>query len=911
MSLTTGTRIGAFEITGTLGVGGMGEVYRARDTKLDREVAIKVLPELFAQDPERMARFEREAKTLASLNDPHIAQIYGLETSAGVHALVLELVDGPTLADRIARGPIPLGEALPIARQIVEALETAHEQGIVHRDLKPANIKVRDDGTAKVLDFGLAKMLEHEAAAPALSMSPTLSAHATVAGVILGTAAYMSPEQARGKPVDRRTDVWAFGCVLFEMLAGQEAFEPGETVSDAVAAILSREPDWRALPGATSESIRALLRRCLTKDPRGRLQAIGEARIAIERAIAEPAEAVAATGPAARLVPETAGWRRALPWAIAGVLAITSVASLLLLAPWRADPRPATVRVSAELGVDASTSASAAGLTAGSVVALSPDGTLLAFAARDKAGVSQLFLRRLEKLEATALPGTINANSPVFSPDSQWIAFWADNKLKKIAVTGGAAVPLLDTPFVRGVTWTEADTIMFSPSNGGVLRVSSAGGTPEPVSTRGDGAVHRWPHVLPGGKAVLFTTITRTGEYAMEVQPLPTGTPKIVMRGATSGRYLPSGHLVYVFDRTLFAAPFDLDRLAVTGQAVPVLDDVASNGTGGAHFTVSDTGILAYLAAPTGDTGRPIEWMDRRGTTTPLRAVSADWANLVFASDGRRLALDISDGSQTDVWVYDVARERLSRLTSGGTTAQPVWTPDGSRLAFSSRRDGQRNNIYWQRADGTGEVQRLTASTIGGHSPSSWHPNGKLLAFWENDPQTRDDIWILPIDGDEKSGWKPGQPTAFLKTPAAERMPMFSPDGKWLAYHSTETGRDEVWVRSFPDGHGEWQISTEGGTTATWSRTKPELFYQTPDQHIMVVTYSVDGDVFRADTPRLLSESRFVALRRRGPTRSFDLHPDGNRFALAKLTETEGGLNKVVFIFNFFDQLRRVAPAGK
>jgi len=921
MPLAAGTRLGPYEIQSALGAGGMGEVYRARDTKLGRDVALKVLPDTFALDPDRLARFTREAQVLASLNHPNIAAIHGFEDSGETHALVLELVEGETLADRIARGAVPVEEALPIARQICEALEAAHEHGIIHRDLKPSNIKVTPDGVVKVLDFGLAKLAEsagsgQQAAGSALSLSPTITSPAmmTGPGVILGTAAYMAPEQTKGRPADKRCDVWAFGCVLFEMLTGKRAF-PGDDMSDAFASILAREPDWSALPAAVPPAIRALLRRCLEKDHRKRVADIAAALFAFDEH--------ASLGGSATVLPPRPLWRRALPWAVAaGALAVAG-GFLVLLAPWRTVPPPAPLRLSAELGADASL-ATAAGpqVNIGTSVVLSPDGAMLAFVAqKSSTGTPQLYIRRIEQLQATLLTGTEGAASPFFSPDGQAIAFFAQGKLKKISVTGGAAVTLCDALNGRGGSWGEDGTIIFTPANVGpglfLWRVSSGGGKPEPLPKPGDGELtQRWPQVLPGGKAVLYTGNTAVGGYEdanLVVQPLPTGARKIVHRGGYYGRYLPSGHLVYIHNGTLFAAPFDVARLEVTGQPVPALEGVTSNpSTGATQFAASDTGTIVYLPGQAISLDAPIHWMDRDGKTSPLRTTPANWSNPHFAPDGRRLAVDSTDGTQLDVWIYEWARDTLSRLTfDPANNAKPVWTPDGRRIVFgSTRADKSTYNLYWQHADGTGDVQRLTNSK-NAQSPASWHPSGKFLSFYETNPQTgSDDVMILPMEGDEASGWKPGKPTVFLNGPFNEQEPMFSPDGRWLAYISNETGRNEVYVRPFPGPGGKWQISTDGGTYPTWSRTRNELLYATLDQRIMVAPYTVEGDSFRADKPRLRSEARFMARPRQ---RGFDLHPDGERVALAAVpdTQTAAKQDKLVFIFNFFDELRRIAPVAK
>jgi serine/threonine-protein kinase len=889
----------------------MGQVFRARDTRLDRDVAIKILPEAFAQDADRLARFQREARTLASLNHPNIAAIYGLEEGDGMTALVMELVEGEDLSQRIARGAISLDEVLPIAKQIVDGLEAAHEQGIVHRDLKPANIKLRADGTVKVLDFGLAKAPDPTGGSSTNATgSPTITTPAplTSAGAILGTTAYMSPEQARGKAVDNRSDIWAFGCVLFELLTGTRAF-CGEVDNDTMAAIISREPDWTRLPPAVPAAIRRLLRRCLEKDRRRRLSSAADARLDIDDALTPHAANANLETVASRA--NRRAWLSAVT--IGFVVVLTTAIVLLMRAPWRNVTPPPAMRLDVALGAEVSLANSGYG----SAVILSPDGTVVVFVARKGAsGSRQLYVRRLNQLQATALSGTDGAESPFFSPDGQWIAFFAGGKLKTISVTGGAAVTVCDAPNGRGGGWSEDGTIVLSPNSGSSVslqRVSSAGGRPEPLTSLAEGeASQRWPQVLPGGEAVLFTSSASPVDFDdanVVVQPLPSGARKVVHHGGYYARYVPSGHLVYVQNGTLFAAPFDLGRLEETGHPVPVLEGVTSNATsGGAEFDVSMTGTLVYLPGQSAD-AVPLQWMDGEGKTTPLQTRPGAWYNPQFAPDGRRLAINIVDG-QNDVWVYEWARDTLTRLTfDAADDRRPLWTPDGRRIVFASARaDRATLNLYWRRADGTGDEQRLTES-MNQQQPASWHPSGKFLAFEQQGPQTNADLMILPMEGDDASGWTPGKPTVFLNTPFTEHDPTFSPDGRWLAYSSNDTGRQEVYVRPFPGPGGKWQISTEGGAGPTWSRTKQELFYGTLNGQIMVAPFRVEGDSFLTEKPQPWSVGHFAWW---GPNRGFDLHPDGERFALAPAARTpEAKPDHLTFVFNFFDELRGVAPAKK
>jgi Tol biopolymer transport system component len=907
MALAAGTRLGSYEVAAQIGAGGMGEVYQAQDTKLGRDVAIKVLPEAFAHDPERLSRFQREAKMLASLNHPNIATIHGLEQSGDTSYLVMELVSGETLQERVKAGPLGIEEALKIAVQIAEALEAAHEKGIIHRDLKPANVKVTPEGKVKVLDFGLAKAFAGDASTEDIGNSPTLSRAATMQGVILGTAAYMSPEQARGKSADKRTDIWAFGCVLYELLTGKQAFH-GEDVPDILAAVVRTEPDWLALPAATPLQVCTLLRRCLQKDRSLRLRDAGDARIEIQEAFAAPTTAVATTVAAA-----TRSWRERLAWAAAALLALTTTAfaiGFVLRAPKPSQP----MRLISETGIEASLDTGT-----GSSVILSPDGTRLALIAVGSDRKSHIYIRPLDQLQATVLSGTENARDPFFSPDGQWIGFFADGKLKKIPIQGEAAVTLCEALSDRGGSWGEDGTIVFNPSNLVALsKVSSEGGTCEPLTALDEQAgetTHRWPQILPGGKAVLFTSSTIPGSYEnadIAVYSMASGKKKIVQHGGYYARYLPSGHLIYMHDGTLFAVTFDFKRLEVTGQPAPILEGVAAapNVNGGAQFSFSETGNLVYVAGSAVGQNASIDWMDRDGKFTPLRETPGYYRNPAFSPDGKRLALEISDGKRSDIWVYEWERDSLTRLTFVGVNnSSPVWTPDGQRITYSSQEKGGAYNLWWIRSDGAGDAQRL-AQNKNIQFANSWRADGKVLALVQINPDTAYDVMTLPIEGDEKSGWKPGELKPFVNTAFNEMQPAFSPDGHWLAYTSNESGKVEVYVRPFPGPGGKWQVSTGGGLMPKWSRNGKELFYRTPDSKIMVVTYTASGDSFHADKPQLWSPGQFTDL---GINNNFDLHPDGKRFAVLKTpgTEQAAAVSKVSFVFNFFDELRRKVPTGK
>lgn len=909
--LRPGSEVGPYRVECLIGVGGMGEVYRARDPRLQRDVALKVLSSEFTDDSERLAAFEGEARLLASLNHPQVGALYGLEYLNDAEgkrecALIMEFVGGEDLADRIARGPIPVPEALRIARQISEALEAAHEQGVIHCDLKPPNIKVRDDGTVKLIDFGLAKVLEHSVRStrPLLTGLPGRASSRT-----FGTAAYMSPERVQGKPSDHRSDIWAFGVVLFEMLTGRPLYT-GTTPAEILRAVAERELDVKALPAAVPSSIRTLIARCLTKNPRYRLQAIAEARIVIEHALAQSEVSPWATHQRVG----RAFTRRAAVMLAAGAAAATAL--VLAWRPWgESAPLPAPVRMSAELGINADLAIDAT--AAAPAIVLSPDGNVVAFVAKAAGdAVPQIYLRRLDQAAASRLSGTGGAHGPFFSADGRWLGFFADGQLRTISMKGGQPVTISDAPNGRGGAWGPDGTIVFSPDNRPYTRllvVRSSGGAPSPLPSPVEREWHqRWPQVLPGGKGVLYTANDAAGlnDANLVVQPLPNGARKIVHRGGFHGRYVSSGHLLYVHDGALFAVTFDLDRLQATGEPVRVLNEIVSHdGTGGAQFDVSRNGTLVYLPGPGTSTLLPIHWLGREGSTTLLRAKRSSWFNLRFAPDGERIAMEMCDEPTCDVFVYEWKRGNLTRLTRDRAhDGEPVWTPDGRRLTFySERADGSTANLYWQRVDRPSEPERLTKSK-NAQIPGSWHPGGRFLAFEERSAQDYGDLMILPVEGDEQSGWKPAKPTAFLRTPANEREPMFSPDGRWLAYSSNESGRFEVYVRPFPGPGTKSLISEGGGSYPTWSRSNQELYYGTPAGQIMSATYTTQGTTFGVERARPWADATYAL---RGPNRMFDLHPDGQRFAMAPAQSPDmAERGHLSFIFNFPEELRRLEAAS-
>ena len=887
--LAHGTILGTYEITSHIGSGGMGDVYQAHDTKLGRDVAIKVLPEQFARDSERLARFQREARMLAALNHPNIAAIYGLEECGGIHYLVMELVPGQTLRERTAgERPLLVEEALAIARQMAEALEAAHEKNIIHRDLKPANVKVTPASRVKVLDFGLAKAFAGDTATDDPSNSPTLSALPTQQGIIMGTAAYMSPEQARGKAVTKSTDIWAFGCVLYELLTGKHAFR-GEDVTEILAAVVMKDPDWTRLPENTPPTMQTLLRHCLRKDRRQRLQDATDVRIQIEDALLAPSADAANTAAAKAM---RAFRRRWLAFALSfGVLA-AAVASLAVwyLKPALPTPPPSVSRFTITLPEGDQL----AGLDRPSL-ALSPDGSRLAYIAT-RGGAQQIYLRAMDGLESKPIPGTEGAAQPSFSPDGQWLIFFTNEDLKKVSVNGGPALVLSDARAPRGAAWGSAGAIVFAPANAGVLQqVSDAGGDSQPLTHFEPGdAFHRWPEFLPGGKAVLFTAGTLADQQAA-VHSIDTGERRNLVQEASMVRYAPSGHLIYTQPRaaTLMAVPFDPQRLQVTGAAVPVVQDVLQSPAAGvAQYSISANGSLAYIPGGLQETQSSLVWVTRNGTEEPLAAPPRAYRTPRLSPDGTRVA--VSDGQ---VWLYDLSRQTLTRFTFEGWNEHPVWTPDGKRIAFLSSREGP-NNIYWQLADGSGGLERLTTSDPS-HFPRSWSPDGQLLAFHENAPTTGLDLWVLSLSDPARAA----QP--FLRTQFNEGAPVFSPDGRWLAYVSNETGRYEVYVQPFPGPGGKSQISTEGGSEPVWNRNGRELFYRNGDA--MMVVDIASQPAFVAGNPRVLFEKQYVA----GNTNSvYDVSPDGQRFLMVKETPQAGSATQINVVLNWFEDLKRLAPAG-
>ena len=858
MALEAGSRLGHYTVTAKLGEGGMGEVWEATDTQLNRRVALKILPDAFAEDPDRLARFQREAQVLASLNHPGIAAIYGIEKSGDTQALVLELVDGPTLADRISKGPISADEALPIAKHIAEALEAAHEAGVIHRDLKPANVKLKADGTVKVLDFGLAKAIDTVPEGDAVD-SPTMTAVATQAGIIMGTASYMSPEQARGKTVDRRADIWAFGAVLFEMLSGKRPFE-GRDVSEVLGAVLRLDPEWDALPSDTPPRISTLLQRCLEKEPRQRVQAVGDARLAMEGAFETVVPPESGEPPSARV------WQRPVPLALVGLgLVVITAFGVLSLRQPEFPPQPIT-RFSVVLPPDQRLTTPAS-----HQVALSPDGSHLVYVAN-----RQLYLRAIDELEATPIRGTEGGRGPFFSPDGQSVGFLQSGQLKRVALIGGAPAVLCDVENenLLGVSWGPTDTILFGQP-AGILQVSGTGGLPEVVVELDAGERARQPQLLPDEKTVIFTLSRPNGDQARVVaQSLETGERRVLVEQGRDARYLPTGHLIYSREGTLFAAPFDMARLEVAGDPVAMVQDVAGLTFGAVQFDVSLTGSLIYVPA-TSRALRSLVWVDREGREEPLDAPQRAYQYLDVSADGERVALDATD-QEDDIWIWDIARTTLTQLTfDPDGDGWVLWTPDGRRIVYLSS-----NILYWKAADGTGAAERLAeSSTL--PFPSAISPDGTRLIFSDVSPDGGYDLMTLPLGGTH-----PAEATVLLQTAANERNPALSPAGDWIAYESNASGQYEIYVRPFPDIDGGQQlVSVGGGVKPLWAPDGRELFYRAPGGRMMAVSVETGGSFARGNPQELFTGNYYSEL----VGRNYDIAPDGQRFLMIK---SSGGPNE-------------------
>jgi serine/threonine-protein kinase len=870
-----GRRLGHYEIVEKLGEGGMGAVYRARDTTLGRDVALKLLPHAASENRDKIERLEREARLLASLNHPGIATLHGLEETNGLKYLVMEIVPGETLAVRIARGPLKLEECLEVFREIAEALEAAHEKGIIHRDLKPANVIVGSDGRVKMLDFGLAKALVEETADSGLSSSPTRAREATEHGIVLGTALYMSPEQARGKKLDRRTDIWSFGCVLFEALTGKKAFD-GETVSDVVAAILQKEPDWKAIPQNVPSSLLQMLRRCLEKDPRRRLQHIGDARFELEESQRQP--------------PPRQHSRKSVR--IGSVIAVAVFLAGLAIGTFSrstsTDSRaPRVTRLTAELPREQ-------GLTwwDDPSIAISPDGSHLAYVG----GLGEerrIYVRPLEELQSRAIAGTDDSLTVFYSPDGKWLGFYGGGKLAKVRSDSGLPVQLCDAPDPMGASWGPSGEIVFAPNRESRLwRISAEGGSPSPASTL-DNAMeevsHRWPHILPDGRAALFTVVTQKGIQRIGVVSLKTGKHRVLIEGGSFARYVPTGHLVYVSEGTLVARPFDLENLQSRGAAVPLLEEVRGISLyGSAHFDFSLDGTLVYV--PGGRAAeRSLVWVDRGGDARLVTDKRRAYEDPRISPDGRKIAVTIKEEG-THIWIYDIDRDALMPLTSGPEPDQgPLWTADGEALVF---RRGLPSSLFRVSADGGTAPERVTTSR-NSQWPGSWSRDGNILVYWEETSVSKFDVGLLRMDRELTA-------EPLLQTSSNEHTGTLSPDGHLLAYVSDEAGRPEIYVRSFPGPGRKVQVSNDGGIQPVWARDGREVFYRN-GYRMMVAAVSTEP-LLHTEKPTVLFEGRFSGPLYRFP--QYDVAPDGAGFLMVQ----EEFQTRIHVVSNWFEDLRERVP---
>jgi len=897
-----GENISHYRVTAQLGVGGMGEVYQATDTKLRREVALKVLPASVASDPPRMARFEREAQFLAAMNHPNIAAIYGLEDSGATRALVMELVEGPTLADRIAQGAIPVDEALPVARQIAEALEYAHERGIVHRDLKPANVKIKTDGSVKVLDFGLAKALGEDPTSSDISNSPTLTAAATKAGFILGTAAYMSPEQARGKTVDRRSDIWSFGALLYEMLTGKMAFQ-GETISDTLAAVIRSEPDWMLLPSDLPRSIRALLLRCLHKDSRQRLQSVGEARIAIENILSGAAsETVSSAMLPVAAVTEPTTRKSPLPLAIVAALVFVFLAIGFLLGNlFKRTPAPSASVIRFVIPPPPATSLALGGLHA---LAISPDGSRVVVRAGSAEG-PRLYLRDLSSTNLVAIPGTEGAQDPIFSPDGQWLAFAAGETFQKISLGGGTPLPIAESGEFRpqyhyGGFWGEDQNIYFYPRlTSPIFRAPASGGSPQPVtkllSDKGE-LGHIAPRLIPGTRTLLFTVWVggNFDDGPLVAQNLDTGERKTLIPNGFDARFLPPDHLLYARAGNLMLVGLNPKKMELTGAPLTVLQGVdVRPGFGSMQYDVSSNGVLVYIPSAKQTTENTLVWAEHDAKPQPIALKPNLYNSPRFSPDGKQLALTLRL-PDPDIWIYDLDRGALRRITfAPGEDELPIWSPDGKRIAFASNG---RQQAFVLPADGSGQEESLMKNDTHFHL-QSWSPDGNLIAFERLGASGRWEIWMLPMEGDRK-------PYPYLQGQFPELHPAFSPDGKWLAYTSWESGRAEVYVQRFPGPGEKVQVSTDGGLDPVWARDGHRLVYEGGDTLWAVDVAS--SPTFRLGNAHVLFQGE-IWNDSAGP--NYALSPDGKRFVIVERSKdsTESSVN---VILNWNAELLRLTGSG-
>ncbi|MEK6288202.1 MAG: protein kinase [Acidobacteriota bacterium] len=891
MTIAKGTRLGPYEVLSALGAGGMGEVYRARDSRLERIIAIKVLPDHLASHPELRQRFEREARAVSSLNHPHICTLHDIGHQDGLDYLVMELIEGESLADRLIKGPLPTEQLLRYSIQIADALDKAHRAGIVHRDLKPANIMLTKAGT-KLLDFGLAKMQASDSGlVTSVTSLPTERHSLTGEGTILGTFQYMAPEQLEGREADARTDIFAFGAVLYEMATGKKAFT-GKSQASLIGAILHTEPPAiSTFQPMTPPALDRVVKRCLAKDPDDRWQTARDLTM-------ELAWISDGGSQAELLVPVMAQHktRHGVMWASAGfALAAIAAAILFLVLAGRSTSSLSTSKPVKRMTIKLPDTEPLALAKFGPMgigrtsVALSPDGSILAYAA-ERNGKSQLYLRALDRFDAKPIPGTEGAYSPFFSPDGRSLGFFSENKLKKVALQGGEPVTLCEARIPHGGSWGPDDTIVFADSEGNNLsRVSASGGRPEVLSRTEDRAFY--PEFLPGGKAVLFSIKGfHNPDYGhIAVLSLATGERRVVLEGGTNPRYASSGHIVFARAGAILAAPFDLSRLEVTGPAVTLIEGIRIEEWGAAQFALSTEGTLVYVNGGPAWIGK-LTLVDRQGISKPLAAPPQAYGPVSLSPDGQRLAVTVV-GATSDVWVYELTRGTFTRLTVEGSNYRPVWTPDGRRIVYQRSIGPNQFQMVWQLADGSGAEEVLTTSDYPWW-PTSLSPNGKLLAFQQNDPDTAVDLSILPLEGGR-------QPYSWLKTKFNEWGAAFSRDGKWVAYTSDESGQYEVYVRAFPDAGGKRQISTGGGEEVIWSPDGRNLFYREGLKWMSVAIQTQTE--FRADAPKVMFEGPYLNV----PGVSYDVAPDGQHFIMIEENQKQAPTTQLNVVLNWFEELKR------
>jgi Tol biopolymer transport system component/predicted Ser/Thr protein kinase len=903
MAIQPGKRLGPYEVLSAIGAGGMGEVYKARDTRLDRIVAIKVLPTHLADRAELRDRFDREAKTIASLNHPHICTLFDTGHQDEVDFLVMEYLEGETLAQRLQKGALPLEQVLQYAIEIADALDKAHRKGVTHRDLKPGNIMLTKTGT-KLLDFGLAKLKQEVAPANVpLSELPTANDPLTAEGAIVGTLQYMAPEQLEGKEVDARTDIFAFGTVVYEMATGKKCFE-GKSQASLMVAILEREPPaMSSLQPMTPPALDRVVKKCLAKEQEKRWQAASD--------VCDELKWIAEGGSQVTLAPTAAvkGFRalgrRALILGL-GALLLVAVASLVT---WNLKPAPS--QPVSRLVVNLPPGLQLAGLEDGPAVALSPDGTHLAYVAT-QGGTQQLYMRAMGSLESKPIPGTEGAVIPFFSPDGQRVGFFAGGNLKKVSVSGGAALTLANAALPRGASWGSQGNIAFVPTTVGALQqVLEAGGTPQPLTRFEKGEIsQRWPEFLPGGKAVLFAAGPSAINFTIAqvaVQSVGTGERRNLVRAGMNPRYSPSGHLVYAQGGSLMAVPFDLQRLAVIGTAVPVVEGVLqSPSSGDAQYSFSATGSLVYISGGVQSAQSKLVWVSRNGAEQPVAAPAHTYVGPRLSPDGRRVAVTITE-QESQTWLYDLSRETLTRFTfEGNYNLNPIWTPDGKRIAFESNKEGPPN-LFWQLADGSGGLERLNTSEYI-QVPSSWSPDGQLLAFHEVNPSTQRDIWVLRLGDPSTGSGQVHKAQPFLRTQFNEGSPQFSPNGRWLAYVSDESGRFEIYVQPYPGPGGKSQISSDGGTEPMWNPNGRELFYRSGNK-MMAVEITTQPS-FSAGKPKVLFEGRYLLTPATSP--NYVVATDGQRFLMLKPTEqVQSAPTQINIVLNWFEELKQKVPTGK